>query len=107
MFLKNETRWPEPEKNIRIATGKHLLGPYSAASEQVTGNWVEGPTVTQTNQRWMVCFDRYRGHQMGAILSTDMENWGDISDQISFPERTRHGPVLKITLRELERLKAN
>lgn len=34
---------------------------------------------------------------MGAVRSKDLKNWEDISDQISFPEGTRHGSVFKVS----------
>ena len=49
MFLKDETRYPQAEKNIRIATSAELLDNYSTASEPITGNWVEGPTAIKTD----------------------------------------------------------
>lgn len=105
MFLKNETRYP-PEKNIRIATSKKLTKGYSKASEKITGEeWVEGPTVTKINGEWTVYFDRYRRHKMGAIKSEDLEHWEDISDQLDFPEGTRHGTVFRANAKVLERLK--
>jgi hypothetical protein len=97
MFLKNETLLPEEEKNIRIATSEDLYSGYSEASEPITWNWVEGPTAIETEQGWIVYFDQYRKHEMGAILSTDLVNWTDISNHISFPEGTRHGTVFKVT----------
>lgn len=95
MFLKNEIKYPEAEKNIRIAKSKALLGPYSSASEPITDNWVEGPTAISTDQGWVVYFDQYTRHQMGAVRSNDLKNWEDISSQIHFPEGTRHGTVFK------------
>lgn len=107
MFLKDETRWPEPEKNIRIATGSDLPGPYSPPSEPITGNWVEGPTAaTAPDGSWILYFDRYRDHRMGAVQSTDLKTWTDISDQLRFPEGTRHGTVFRITRKELNTLLA-
>lgn len=106
MFLKNEIRYPEPEKNIRIAKSQNLTSGYSPASMPITENgvWVEGPTAIETDKGWIVYFDKYRKHQMGAVLSKDLKNWTDISEQISFPEGTRHGTVLKITPQELDKL---
>lgn len=105
MFLKDETRWPEPEKNIRIAIADRLTGPYSSPSEPITGNWVEGPTATRApDGSWILFFDRYRERRMGAVRSANMEEWTDISDQIVFPEGTRHGTVLRVTREELNRL---
>ena len=42
---------------------------------------------------------------MGA-RSDDLIHWENISDQLTFPEGTRHGTVLKISRAELEKLKA-
>jgi hypothetical protein len=95
MFLKNETLTPAPEKNIRIATSEELTGSYSEASVPITINWVEGPTVIKIKDNWIVYFDMYRKHQMGAVTSSDLVNWTDISDKIDFPEGTRHGSIFK------------
>ena len=96
MFLKNEIKHPVAEKNIRIARSDRLTEGYSAASDPITHNWVEGPTAIQTDKGWMVYFDQYTEHKMGAVLSTDLKNWTDISDQLSFPEGTRHGSVFRV-----------
>lgn len=106
MFLKNEIKHPVAEKNIRTATSKSLTGPYSAASEPITGDWVEGPTAVQTEQGWVVYFDQYTAHKMGAVQSSDFENWTDISDQIHFPDGTRHGSVFKVKQSVLDKLKS-
>jgi len=104
LFLKDETRWPEPEKNIRMATSRELTGPYSEPSVPITRDWVEGPTVARKDGGWILYFDRYREHEMGARYSVDMNEWTDISDKIRFPEGTRHGSVLRISQKELEPL---
>jgi beta-xylosidase len=75
MFLKDETKYPKAEKNIRIARSTELLGPYSRASEPITGNWVEGPTAIETDRGWILYFDRYTKREMGAVLSTDLIRW--------------------------------
>jgi beta-xylosidase len=104
MFLKDETLLPEAKKNIRIARSQDLLGPYSDASVPITDNWVEGPTVIQIENRHIVYFDRYRDHQMGAFASDDLINWTDISDQLSFPDGTRHGTVFKVKKSVLDQI---
>ena len=97
MFLKDET--PEPaQKNIRIATSKYLTKDYSKPGKPITGNyWAEGPTSIKINNQWIVYFDKYRDHQMGAVASSDLGNWTDISDKVSFPDGVRHGTVFKIS----------
>jgi hypothetical protein len=105
LFLKDETRTP-PQKNIRIATSNKLTGNYSKPSGPITGNyWAEGPTPVKINGYWLVYFDKYVDHKMGAVRSKDLQNWEDISDEVTFPEGTRHGTVFKVSLEMLENLK--
>jgi len=97
LFLKDETRWPEPEKNIRWASSTNLEGPYSKASKQITGDyWAEGPTCLKNGDKYIVYFDKYRKNQMGAVESNDLKNWTDISDKISFTGGVRHGTVFRV-----------
>lgn len=105
MFMKDETREPA-QKNIRVAYAKKLKGPYTKAGAPITGNyWAEGPTVLKKGDSWMVYFDKYTAHKYGAVSSKDLIHWDDISEQVSFPDGTRHGTVVKITETELEKLK--
>jgi len=104
MFLKDETKVPV-QKNLKIATSKKLEGPYTKASEPITGNyWAEGPTAIEINNEWVVYFDKYTQKKYGAVKQTS-KGWEDISDQISFPEGTRHGTVLKVSSEEINQLK--
>ncbi|GHT63098.1 hypothetical protein AGMMS50239_18350 [Bacteroidia bacterium] len=105
MFMKDETLVP-PQKNIRMASSEKLTGPYSDASEPITGNyWAEGPTVTKIGENWVVYFDKYRDGKFGAISSSDLKNWEDISDQISLPVGIRHGSILKVPARIVKKEK--
>lgn len=104
MFLKDETRKP-PQKNLRIATSKKLTGGYTAPSAPITGKyWAEGPTVIKINGNWIVYFDKYTEHTYGAVLSSDLEHWTDISDKVSFPKGARHGTVFTVTEAEFKKL---
>ncbi|MNY03951.1 hypothetical protein D3C86_1366000 [compost metagenome] len=106
MFLKDETREPA-QKNLKVAFSEQLTGPYSAASAPITGNyWAEGPTTLKKGNDWLVYFDKYRDHKYGAILSSDLKNWKDVSDQISLPKGLRHGTILQIRQKELKKLLA-
>ncbi len=106
MFLKDETREPD-QKNLKIAFSDHLIGPYSKASEKITGNyWAEGPTTLKIGKDWLVYFDKYREHKYGAIKSSDLQNWTDVSSQIAVPKGIRHGSILTIKKRELKKLLA-
>jgi hypothetical protein len=104
MFLKDETREPA-QKNLRVAFADQAAGPYSAPSAPITGKyWAEGPTAIQLGDKWLLYFDKYTEHKYGAVTSTDLEHWTDISDQVEFPKGTRHGTVLRITKKELAQL---
>lgn len=104
MYLKDETKVPV-QKNLKIATSKKLEGPYTKASEPITGNyWAEGPTAIEINKEWIVYFDKYTQKKYGAVKQTS-KGWEDISDQVSFPEGTRHGTVLKVSSEEINALK--
>lgn len=105
LFLKDETRNP-PEKNIRIATSSSLTENYSKPTESISGDyWAEGPTSIKIGDYWMVYFDKYQKHKMGAVRSADLKNWEDISDQIEFPEGTRHGTVFPVSQELLTKLR--
>jgi len=104
MFLKDETLKPLAQKNIRIATSKKLTGGYSKPSKPITGNyWAEGPTAIKVGDEWLVFFDKYRNHQYGAVASTDLKNWKDVSDKISLPKGIRHGTIFTITKEEFRK----
>ena len=105
MFLKDETRKPEAQKNIRVATSLSPTGPWSPASKPIYDmDWAEGPSICRVGERWILYFDRYTAGSYGAMSSRDLEHWKDISNQLSFPEGTRHGSILKISRTHLEKL---
>lgn len=106
MFLKDET--PEPaQKNIRVAFADKLAGPFGQPSPPITGKyWAEGPTSLKMNGKWTVYFDKYTEHKYGAVQSSDLKNWEDISDKISMPPGIRHGTIVEITEKELQKLLA-
>lgn len=105
LFLKDETREPV-EKNIKIAVSKKLNKGYGDASAPITGNyWAEGPTTLKIKDTWIVYFDKYRDHQYGAIQSTNLKDWKDVSDKLVMPKGIRHGTIFTVSKDEFELLK--
>ncbi len=95
------------QKNLRIATAEKAEGPYSAPSAPISGDWVEGPSVMKTGDRWLIYFDHYHNPQYyGALESKDLKQWQDVSAKVSFPKGHRHGTVLPIRREVLVRLLA-
>jgi len=105
MFIKDETLKPAAQKNLRVAFADKAQGPYGPLSAPITGKyWAEGPTATRLGGAWVVYFDKYTEGQYGAVRSTDLKTWEDISDQVHFPAGVRHGTVLRVKPDVLERL---
>ena len=107
MFLKDERNQPfTVQKNIRYAVSDSALGSYSEPSKPITGDyWAEGPTAIKVDTSWIVYFDKYTEDKMGAVKSSDLKNWQDISDKVHFPEGTQHGTVFRVSSEILNNLK--
>jgi len=41
---------------------------------------------------------------MGLVISDDLKNWKDVSDEVSFPEGTRHGTIFEVSREILDKL---
>jgi len=103
MFLKDETRNP-PQKNIRVVASQKL-NEFGKPSSPITGNyWAEGPTAIKIGNQWIVYFDKYQDKKYGAVVSTDLINWTDISDKIIMPPGIRHGTVFSISAAEFSKI---
>src|SRR5690606_10202657 len=97
MFLKNENSNP-PEKNIRITVNDKPFEFPTEVSAPITGNyWAEGPAPLQVGDSVYVYFDKYVDKKYGAVRSADLQNWEDVSDQVSFPKGIRHGTAFKVS----------
>jgi hypothetical protein len=93
-------------KRLRWATADKAVGPYQAASEPFTGDWIEGPSAIKMGAEWFVFFDHYAVPQYyGAVKSTNLKDWEEVSEQMTFPKDFRHGTVLEIDGEILSRLK--
>jgi hypothetical protein len=107
MVIKDETRAPEPAKNLRTAIADSPEGPWSKASAPITptGEWVEGPSVARMNDTWYVYFDMYRKNAYGALRTTDFKSWELVQQNFAFPKDSRHGTVFPTTQTVIDRLK--
>ncbi len=104
MFVKDETRTPA-QKNLRVTTSTLLYGPYSEPSAPITGKyWAEGPTSLKIKDTWYVYFDKYTEKKMGAVCSKDLINWEDISEKVTFPDGMRHGTIIEVDKKILDKL---
>jgi beta-xylosidase len=104
LFMKNETSNP-CEKNIRVAVGDNIFSDFKKVSPPLTGAyWAEGPSALKVNGKWIVYFDKYKTNQFGAVSSSDLVHWQDISDSLSFPSGCQHGSVAPVARDRLRHL---
>lgn len=107
MILKDETRYPEAKKDLRVATAKSLKGPWKTQDKAFSPNWVEGPMPIEINGQWVVYYDMYRAHRFGAMQTKDFIKWEDISNKITLPKGVRHGCMLKVSDEVIKKLRAH
>jgi hypothetical protein len=96
LIVKDETLRPV-KKHLRIALSENAEGPFSNAGPAITRDWVEGPSAIRIGDVFYIYFDRYRTPQYyGAVKSSDLERWEDVSSDVSLPRGARHGTVLRV-----------
>jgi hypothetical protein len=107
LVFKDETNKPFPvQKNLKLAFADHAEGPYGAPTGPITGPaWAEGPTPMKIGDRWFIYFDEYTSHRYGLVVSTDLQKWTDISDQLVVPNGIRHGTVFHAPKEDIDALK--
>lgn len=109
MFVKNETREPVAEKNIRVARARKMSKGFSTeVSEPIHGDfWAEGPSpLILDDGSIIVYYDRYMEGKYGASISSDHgRTWAEVpSQKLVMPEGMRHGTAFRITDEEFVRL---
>lgn len=106
LVVKDETRFPEPRKHIRVAFALRAEGPFRDVSGPISPDWVEGPSVLRIGETWMLYYDEYTRHRYGAARSTDLQRWEVVASGLEFPEGARHGTAFTAPRDVLQRLKA-
>ncbi len=106
MILKDETRYPKAQKNLRVATANNLQGPWKTEVKAFTPSWVEGPMPIEVGGQWIVYYDMYRAHKFGAMRTKDFKKWEDISKLIKLPKGARHGCIIKVPEAVIKEIKA-
>ena len=106
MVVKDETRNP-PKKYLQHASAGDVEGPWSPLSEPFSRDWVEGPTVLQVGDAWLVYFDVYREKHYGVLRTRDWKTWEDLTAQLSMPKGIRHGTAIEVPYSVIEALLAH
>jgi|GEM_PF-251658 len=95
MIFKDETGNP-PKKNLRMAVGDDLQGPFRAAGEPFSPKYVEGPAVFKAEGEFVCIFHYYGNNTWGAFKSRDLTNWADVSERLNMPPISHPGTVLEV-----------
>ncbi|HWA24195.1 MAG TPA: glycoside hydrolase family 43 protein [Lacunisphaera sp.] len=113
LIIKNETRFPAPEKNLRMGPAEGLQGPFGPLGAPFTpaGLWVEGPTALKIGDEYLVYFEAYMKKHYCAMRSKDLKTWEDVTDRVEFlfpgtPERMKHGSVMPVPRALIEALRS-
>jgi len=106
LFFKDERAKPEMRKVIQYATSDFIDGPFEHISPPFTPQFSEGPTAVKIGDTYRVYFDQYTKNAYGAMQSTDLHIWEDISKTLSMPPGARHGTVLSVPKQTLDALRS-
>ena len=105
MVIKDETYLPEAKKTLHILFSDNLYDWDVTISDAISWSWVEGPTITKINDDWVIYFDQYKKGSFGAITSSDLLKWEDISEEIKLPNGIRHGTIFKVSKSVISKIK--
>ncbi len=103
LFVKDETRFPSPAKNLLHARAAHARGPFTEllAPFSPPDVWVEGPSVVEFRGEYLLYCDAYIEKRYLLLRSRDLVNWEDASERLRLPDegtplRPRHGTVIAV-----------
>jgi len=105
MVIKDETYLPEAKKTLHILFSDNLYDWDVTISDAISWSWVEGPTITKINDNWVIYFDQYKKGSFGAITSSNLLKWEDISEEIKLPNGIRHGTIFKVSKSVISKIK--
>lgn len=91
-------------RQLRVAHGPAAPGPFADISDPITPPYTEGPTALKLDDRWLVYYDSYRAACYGAIESSDLRHWTDVSAKIACAAGQKHGTIFTAPAKLLEHL---
>ncbi|RZJ91227.1 MAG: arabinosidase [Chryseobacterium sp.] len=102
LVLKDNTRL---NRNLKVAFGDDALGPYKNVSETFSPKLTEGPTVVKVKNDWLIYFDAYGQKIYSAYKTSDFKSFKDVTGEVSIPEGHKHGTIIKVKRKVIERLR--
>ncbi len=103
LFYKDERHTPD-RKVLMVASASDPRGPFTDLRPTLPMAPVEGSSALPMGDGLIVYFDAYIDNAMGAMHTTDLVTWHDVSEQTWFPPEHRHGSVLRVSREEYNRV---
>lgn len=101
LLLKDNTR---PQRNIRVAFGETALGPWHNISTNLTAHLTEGPCGLKIGDDWLIYYESYDAKHYTAMKTRDFKTFTDVTAEMIFPDRLKHGTAFKATVKDLNYL---
>lgn len=102
LVLKDNTR---PNRNLKVAFGTQASGPYTGVSAAFSGVLTEGPTVVKLGREWLIYYDAYGEKRYATFKTKDFKTFTDVSAQTVIPEGHKHGTIVPVNRKVIERLR--
>jgi hypothetical protein len=84
-------------KGMAYAVADNLTGPWHEVLPPFTTDDWEGPWPLKIAKDYLLFIDKFKStNRMGALRSSDLQHWTDVSDQLHFPVPQLHGSVLRV-----------
>jgi signal transduction histidine kinase len=94
----------DSENHLRLAAADHPDGPFGPASATFETDYAEGPAAFRIGGQAVVCFHIISNNRSGAVKSSDLEHWEDISSGMFLPPDSEQGSVLEVAGEKLKPL---
>ena len=101
LLLKDNTR---PQRNLRVAFGDSALGPWRDLSTNLTAHLTEGPCALKIGEDWLIYYESYDAKHYSAMRTRDFKAFTDVTAEMTFPERLKHGTAFVATRKDLDYL---
>lgn len=101
LVLKDNTR---PERNLKVAFGKTVEGPWENISPPISAHFTEGPSVVKVKGEWLVYFDAYQKKTYDALATKDFVNFKDVSNRVHVPQGHKHGTIVPVKKKVVKKL---
>lgn len=102
LVFKDNTR---PMRNVKVAFGKSMYGPWENVSKPISEDFTEGPTWCKVGDWYYIYYDSYRRYIFGARRTKDFKNFQDVTGGVSVPQGHKHGTIFKAPKQIVDNLK--